>query len=417
MLAPVLEIYVVWHPLEAADAEAIALDLAEHFQGGAFASLLSGAVEVYVRCAGWADEDDAPRPIAWLGGAPSIGGVEPAMFTAVVPIVGLQLSRSMEDPNARWHAYIAAAVDAQRRDPAHVRLFPLRLAGMTQQSRLARLLSSNQYLAEPDVHAEIEEPMPELRRRDLAQGIAQWISPLAGDRLRVFISHTKRQGTPDEPVDGLLRQVRKVLDSGRVGTFFDAHDLQPGEDWDRALRQEAGASALLALRTDLYATREWCQREMLSAKVHGMPVLVVEALTEGETRGSFLMDHTPRIPLHCQPNGSWPVAGIRRAVNLLADAWLHRVLWLRQRELAAAHPQLRRYWWAPYAPEPSTFAAWLPDVTAYHDAAASGAELCILHPDPPLGPDETQVLQQIALLAGHGQLDLTTPRLLSARGA
>ena len=74
MLAPVLEIYVVWHPLEAADAEAIALDLAEHFQGGAFASLLSGAVEVYVRCAGWANKDDAPRPIAWLGGAPSIGG-------------------------------------------------------------------------------------------------------------------------------------------------------------------------------------------------------------------------------------------------------------------------------------------------------------------------------------------------------
>lgn len=415
MLAPVLEIHVVWHHREAPDAEAIALDLAEHFQGGAFASLLSGAVEVYVRSAGWADEADAPRPIAWPGSAPGLGGVEPAMFTAVVPIVGLQLGRAVEDPGGRWHAYIEAIAEAQRRDPAHVRLFPTRLAGITPQGRLAQLLSSSQYLAEPDVHAEIEEPMPGLRRRDLAQGVAQWISPLNGYRLQIFISHTKRQGTPEEPVAGLLRQVRAVLDASRLRAFFDAHDLQPGEDWDRALRQEAGASALLALRTDLYATREWCQREMLSAKVHGMSVVVLEALTEGETRGSFLMDHTPRIPAHRQPDGSWSVVGIRRAVNLLADAWLHRVLWLRQRELAATHPQLRRYWWAPYAPEPSTFAAWLPEVT---DAAGTTeAGLRILHPDPPLGPDEVQVLQQIASLAGRGPLDLTTPRLLSARGA
>jgi hypothetical protein len=415
MLAPVLEIYVVWHPREAQEAEKVALDLADHFQGGAFASLLSGAVEVYVRTASWANEADSPRPIVWPGAASAIGGVAAALFTAVVPIVGLQLVRAVGDANGRWQSYMSDIVDAQDRNPGHVRVFPLRLGATEPSGPLRGLLSANQYLGEPDVHAASQEPQAELRRRDLAQGLAQWISPQSGERLRVFISHTKRQGSPKEPVGNLVRQVRDVLGGARIRAFFDAHDLQPGEDWDLALRQGAGDSALLALRTDLYATREWCQREMLTAKVHGMPVVLLEALTQGEVRGSFLMDHTPRIPLHPDSQDGSSVVGIRRAVNLLADAWLHRVLWLRQRELAAEHADLKRYWWAPYAPEPCTLAAWLPDMKA----AASGSrdDLRILHPDPPLGAEERQVLQQIASLAGHGALDLTTPRLLSARGA
>ncbi|MDM0076914.1 toll/interleukin-1 receptor domain-containing protein [Variovorax sp. J2P1-59] len=418
MLAPVLEVYVVWHPQEVQNAEAIALDLAEHFQGGAFGSLLSGAVEVYVRSAPWENGDASPRPIVWPGSAPAAGNVAPALFTAVVPIVGLQLARAVEDADGPWHAYLGDIVDARRLNPVHVCIFPLRLAGVQPSGRLGNLLSGHQYLGEPDAHSTSKEPIDELRHRDLAQGLAQWISPQRGERLCVFISHTKRQGSPDEPVGSLLQQVREVFDNSRVSAFFDAHDLQPGEDWNRALRQKAGASALLALRTDLYATREWCQREMLTAKVNGMPVVVLEALTQGEVRGSFLMDHMPRIPVHRDTPDHWSVACIRRAVNLLADAWLHRVLWLRQRELAAEHTDLKRYWWAPHAPEPSTFTAWLPEVTAMR-ASASGpdGDLHVLHPDPPLGADERNVLQQIASLAGHSALDLTTPRLLSARGA
>lgn len=418
MLPPVLEVHLVWHPLDAQGAEKIALDLAEHFQGGAFSSLLSGAVEVYIRSAPWANEADSPRPIVWPGSALPAGNVAPAQFTAVVPIVGLQLGRAVEDVTAPWHAYLDGIVEARRLNPDRVCIFPLRLSGIQPSGRLGKLLSGHQYVGEPDAHAASTEPMDELRRRDLAQGLAQWISPVPGEKLRVFISHTKRQGSPDESVGSLLRQVREVFDSSRVSAFFDARDLQPGEDWDRALRTEAGASALLALRTDLYATREWCQREMLTAKVHGMPVVVLEALTRGEVRGSFLMDHVPRIPVHRDAPDQWSVACIRRAVNLLGDAWLHRVLWLRQRELAAEHADLKHYWWAPYAPEPSTFTAWLPEVTAMR-ASASGPDddLRILHPDPPLGADEREVLQQIASLAGRGSLDLTTPRLLSARGA
>lgn len=415
MLIQVLEIYVVWHPKDMAGA-AVADDLAEHFQCGAYASLLSGAVEVYVRSAPWrdGDADDAPRPITWPGTAAHHDGPAPAQFVAVVPLIGLKMARAVERAGSPWHAYFTDVAAAQARDADHVRLFPMRL-GKPQDGRLRSMIAANQYLAEPDPNALVAEPLPAVRRRDLAQGIAQWASPVTGERLRIFISHTKRQGTPNEPVGELVNAVRAVLDSGRVASFFDARELQPGEDWDRALREEAATSALLAVRTDLYASREWCQREMLTAKEHGMPVVVLEALTEGETRGSFLMDHTPRIPVRRKASGGWDETGILRAVNLLADAWLHRVLWLRQRAISRSG-EAGRYWWAPQAPEPSTLTAWLPELRGSCGDGPDGA-LRILHPDPPLAAEERLVLHRIATLAGHGALDLSTPRLLSARGA
>ena len=435
MLSPVLEVYVLWHPLDR-EAAAIADELAAHFHGGVYSSLLSGAMEVYMRSAGWKAATDAPGPVMWPGSTPLAPGYGAADFVAIVPVIGLEMNRAVNRAGDPWRAYVEQVAAAQDRDPAHVRLFPMR-RGAGPASRLAELIPHTQFIAEQDPHAELQEPAAELRCRDLAQGLAQWVSPVQDEQLKVFISHTKRQGTLDESVAGLVQAVRTVFDSGRVANFYDAHDLKPGEDWNCALRSGAASSALLALRTDLYATREWCQREMLTAKLHGMPVVVLDALTAGESRGSFLMDHTPRIPVRRDAQGDWGVDAIRRAINLLADAWLHRVLWLRLQTQAAGHAGLGRYWWAPQAPEPSTLVRWLTaplraaaDPAAAESAATTGvtaaprmpaqpagSDLRILHPDPPLAADERDVLQNLIALAGYGQLDLTTPRLLASRGA
>ena len=82
-------------------------------------------------------------------------------------------------------------------------------------------------------------------------------------------------------------------------------------------------------------------------------------------------------------------------------------------------------WWSPHAPEPATLVDWLGPRVAAGATDATGAAraeadrpLLILHPDPPLGPEERDVLDRIARLAGgHGGLDIVTPRLLAARGA
>jgi hypothetical protein len=260
------------------------------------------------------------------------------------------------------------------------------------------------------------EPAAELRCRDLAQGIAQLASDTAQTRLTVFISHTKR-AAPGEAADisQLIERVRSIIAHTRLRDFFDANDLQPGEDWSEELRAGAATSALLAIRTDLYASRTWCQREMLIAKRHGMPVVILDALGRGEERGSFLMDHVPRVPVRSTPNG-WQESDIRRGLNLLVDDCLKRALWRRQGELAARRPDLQVGWWAPHAPEPATLVAWL-QAERVAGRLAGGRPLRILHPDPPLGADEIVVLEQMATLGGvDGPLDILTPRLLAARG-
>lgn len=82
---------------------------------------------------------------------------------------------------------------------------------------------------------------------------------------------------------------------------------------------------MLALRTDLYSSREWCQREVVIAKTHGMPVIMMDAIGTGEERGSFLMDHMPRIAVR-KADGCWQRQDVYRALNLLVDECLRHTM-------------------------------------------------------------------------------------------
>jgi hypothetical protein len=422
MLPPILEIHVAWHP-DDLDGEQIAIDLAAHFHDGAYASMLGGAVEVYVRSQGWRALDDAPRPVVFAGSTDA-AGIAAAQCVAVVPVLGVELARAVQRPGSAWAGWLQVALDAARADPAHVRVLPLRLEGFELQGALAKMMPPKQLIAEPDPldrqregHGESAgETLAALRRRDLVQALAQWLSPDGSDRLTVFVSHTKRLNGSDEPVTELVDVVLQVLQRGRIGSFYDAHDLQPGEDWNTALREGAGTCAVLALRTDLYASRDWCQREVLLAKQGGMPVVMLDALTDGETRGSFLLDHVPKLPVRRSPGGEWQADSVRRAVQMLADAWLHRALWLRQENAARATAPYGAYDWLPAAPEPCTLLPRLIELAS--DGIADPPVLRLLHPDPPLASEEARMLQLLAQLAGLAStLDITTPRLLASRGA
>ena len=62
MLPPVLDVYVIYHPLDTRGTD-ITAALVQHFHGTAFSGLLGGGIEVYVRTSGWRSQADAPRPI------------------------------------------------------------------------------------------------------------------------------------------------------------------------------------------------------------------------------------------------------------------------------------------------------------------------------------------------------------------
>lgn len=402
MLPPVLEIYVAWHPRDEEGAD-IAREVIEHFHGTAFSGLIGGAVEVFTRSVGWRDDNDAPRPLPFMEALPN--GVAAPRLVAVVPVLGRQLVFALEDGHIAWDAYVKSIAAAHDDATRSVRAFPVALTEVAG-TRLEAHLGDVQQIGVASTF--LAEPAAERRLRDLAQGLAQFTAGSV-EQIQVFVSHTKRYGDDAERLHALIARTRELISSTRLGQFFDENAIQPGADWADDLRDNAARSALLALRTDLYTTREWCQEEMLRAKRAGVPVVILEALERGEERGSFLMDHVPRIP-----GGPAPDDGaILRVLNQLVDECLKRELWRLQQALAADRPELGVSWWAPHAPEPLTLAAWLRE----HPSHAS-EPLRILHPDPPLGPPEMAVLADLAALAGiEGGLDVMTPRGLAARGA
>jgi hypothetical protein len=409
LIPPILEIFILWHP-EDTDGEVIAGQLVDHFHGTAFSGLIGGAIEIYMRSTGWLDSGDAPRPIPDSTNSP-YGILDPAI-TAVIPVLGIHLAEAVQAGSGPWYDYVRGVVSLGEESPASVGVFPILLSdGPVDGTVLEAVFGSIQAIRAVGTNAS-KDTAP-ARCRDVAQGIAQLAN--GQERLNVFVSHTKRAGEGEgEAVDDLIARVRCVIMSTHLREYFDASDLQPGSDWPEKLVTNARQSALLAVRTDLYATREWCQREVAVAKRAGMPVVILDALSSGEERGSFLMDHVARIP-----NGAGVEdlrdAAIIAALNQLVDESLKRELWIRQQEITNSGALWDVAWWAPHAPEPLTLTAWL---TSNIDELRDQGTVRLLHPDPPLGPVERDALDQIAALSGLGdRLDIVTPRGLAARGA
>jgi hypothetical protein len=332
-------------------------------------------------------------------------------FTAVVVVAGSELATAVEEPGS-WREYVEAIAAAHESRPETIALFPVSVDRLAlNNTHLGGVVGGLQQVAADGW----EQPhFEESLCRDLGQGIAQLVDP-SHQRVSIFISHTKRLTiTEKSDVSHLVDLVRQVISGTRLKEFFDAADLQPGDDWAPKLIEQAAQGALLAVRTDLYSSRAWCQREVVTAKLHGMPVVIFDALTEGEERGSFLMDHVPRIAGHRDPKG-WDEDAVRRALNQLVDECLKRALWQVQRRVGIGVLNVKIDWWADHAPEPATFAAWLD--TGVDRSAKRHDPVIVLHPDPPLGADEREVLVQIGRLAGlDGPFEFLTPRGLAIHG-
>lgn len=394
---PILDVYVVWHPEDRA-GEDVFRRLHGHFHSETYSGLAGGAVEVSRRGVGWQSEGSAPRPLLLPGAASEV--VQPAQFAAIIPVLGPALREAVQSDDC-WADYVRACGNAA--GPATVVLPVLSPGGVNLDgSALGASVSSVMRLPDDSVS------VPGLLERSVAQAVAQKAAGSAS-RIKVFVSHAKHNsagedGLSDPPV---FEQVRAAISNSKLAEFFDAHDLQPGSDWAADLKREAGSSALLMVRTDRYASREWTQREVLLAKRHDVPIVGLIALVDGEARGSFLMDHVPTVPF-ARGDSS---ASIETALDRLADEALKRALWTVQ----SSYIEGQGFDWLPvHAPEPVTTVEWL----SRHKAEdAEDEHLLVIHPDPPLGPDERAVVDEMCAVAGFdGRVDVLTPRTFAMRG-
>lgn len=98
--------------------------------------------------------------------------------------------------------------------------------------------------------------------------------------ISIFLSHAKAGDT------GRLHaeEIKKFIDNTNMNRFFDANEISPGFSFEQEIEKHIPSSTLLAIESDAYSSRYWCQREILSAKKHGCPIVVMDCLNDYEDR-------------------------------------------------------------------------------------------------------------------------------------
>jgi len=202
---------------------------------------------------------------------------------------------------------------------------------------------------------------------------------LASEALSVFVSHAKRDGEP------LAQEARAFLrtSSGGVRDWFDAHDLPHGSRWEEKIVGAARSNLLLAVRSDAYATREWCRIEVLEAKLAGSPVVVLDALETEEGRSFPYLGNGPVVRVRPGTGTGWD----RVLTVILLEALRFAYFPLRVRQLCQLHAR----------PEPDTTTARPPELLTLLEvrAATDAASRVLVYPDPPLGHEERNLVRRM----------------------
>lgn len=104
--------------------------------------------------------------------------------------------------------------------------------------------------------------------------------PSKGSSITIFLSHAKAGDT------GRLHseEIKKFIDNTNLNRFFDSTEISPGFQFDQEIEKSVKKSTLVAIESDAYSSRYWCQREILCAKENGRPIVVVNSLNDYEDR-------------------------------------------------------------------------------------------------------------------------------------
>lgn len=456
----VLDIYVVWHPKDKCGRNVFDR-LVSHYHSEYFSDLAGSAIEVFSRSHPRTTGCDAPAPIPTRCGTidttaddvqaryqdSASGAASP--FTVIIPVIGRHMIKASEDHHSAWSRYLKSLntlrETASSAATPSVLIFPIIGAkGLDTSAPFVKTLANCQgpVIGEEAYAAgEVTRGVGQAIIQHLLWHQAGMESISSNTRLRIFVSHaqadipeTDRTG---RTATGVTTRVLSQIHRTHLLPFFDVFDLQTGEKWDEAIRERARTSALLMVRTDHYSSREWTQREVYEAKRAGVPIVCLSALSAGESRGSFLLDHVPTIACPQIPKGWAPPEGtqaedpvdeaIVAALNRLVDEALKFALWRCQEipahvTLAKAnttqstsknHPGFDCA--PPTAPEPTVLLKFIQE---HRQTYGNDKHLWLIHPDPPLLPAEQDFLVDLCVQAGYekGQVYLMTPRYFFAAG-
>ncbi len=308
--------------------------------------------------------------------------------------------------DGRWVEWLGRLLEAVRARGERHLLLPVVMGSGALNMPVPGLAAVNWIGANEPIGTRVVHELCRLLERRPETGADGQPVTAALKPVSVFLSYARADG------QDWVKRLEAALHGHGLGSFFDVRSIPKGGAFDRVILehlQQGIAMALVALRTDAYVTRNWCLTELLTAKEHCLPVIVLEALTHGEDRGFPYLANGRSIPLRAPDQDLLPV------VDAVLDEVL-RSLYLRPMmdRLLDLHDVTARVMVQP--PELFTL---LPGCR----------EPVILYPDPPLRPAELAALQdrlddmrfvtpvQLSAVAGKEPKDMTRLPLLDKRVA
>ena len=212
-----------------------------------------------------------------------------------------------------------------------------------------------------------------------------------GSPVKLFLSHAKKDG--ESTTIKFKHFIEKNL---KLDVFFDTVDIANGYDFAEQFEQEIRHSALVVFHTDEYSNREWCRREILNAKKHKSPIVVVHNIIEGEKRAFPYLGNMPTTVI-----GKKEITGFYKIVNLTLYQVLNNLYQNRLLEWYSSMGTNDNNEIKVITSPPELFNFL--DIKKYKENLGS-KKLIILYPDPPLGLEELNILNEL-----DEDVEFTTP--------
>ena len=196
-------------------------------------------------------------------------------------------------------------------------------------------------------------------------------------KISVFLSHSKH----DDDGKIIANQLRDWIDSHTaLASFIDTRDLPSGLPFEEVIASSIQNGVLLAIRTDSYSSREWCCQEVLLAKEHRVPMIVIDSFQSREDRAFPYLGNVPTIRM--DPSEKHRIEVV---IGCLLDEIFLHYLWLcRTAALSNANPETL---FLPRVPE-------LASLSSLKQQGSQGAT-SIVYPDPPMMGAETRLFRAI----------------------
>jgi hypothetical protein len=205
---------------------------------------------------------------------------------------------------------------------------------------------------------------------------------------QLFISHAKRDA------EAQAEELKARVEKTHVDTFFDKVAIAPGYDFTVEIRESIKRSVVVAWQSDEYASRPWCNIELLTAKESLRPIVVVLGVKSGEERSFPYLGNVRTIVATGGNSSEIIIAAVREYLRkLYAEG---RFTSLSEARLI---PPARFHLFRP--PEPIDGALLERKTQASGSDEAPTAptreqrQEWVFYPDPPLGTAESDMLARL----------------------